>query len=225
MIAALSRASLGLPFAPDCTPASHRVVPTHSPSRRGQRRVPLTHPTAISTLALGRAERPPTPLTTGRGIDLRALANVLCQIGQVERLDDLGRAGPLLASAGAGSLFHCLFGRDALRMALDLLDDFPRVAEATLLELAALQGVRHDPRAEEEPADHPRAPGRRRRARPELEKLWTFPYYGSVDSTPQCIILLAAYTARFGDAVLDAPIVDRLGRKVTLFDSLRSALR
>ena len=36
-------------------------------------------------------------------------------------------------------------------MALDLLDDFPRVAEATLLELAALQGVRHDPRAEEEP--------------------------------------------------------------------------
>src|SRR3954451_22076803 len=85
------------------------------------------------------------------GIDLTALRQTLCQLGQVERLEDLGQAGPLLASAGTDSLFHCLFGRDAIRMALDLLHDFPAVAQATLLELARLQGVVVRPRAEEEP--------------------------------------------------------------------------
>ncbi len=65
---------------------------------------------------------------------------------RVERLADLGKNGPLLASAGDVSLFHCLFGRDAIRMAFDLLDDFPAVAYGTLLELARLQGVAHDPR-------------------------------------------------------------------------------
>ena len=159
-------------------------------------------------------------------IERGALARVLCHLGRVERLSELGTRGPLLASAGAHSLFHCLFGRDAIRMALDLVDDFPRVAEATLLSLATLQGVRHDPRAEEEPGriihEH--------RAeddvlRPALEQAWSFPYYGAVDSTPQWLNLLATYTARAGDAILDAPIVDRLGRQITLFDSLLAALR
>ena len=166
------------------------------------------------------------PLAPTHGIDLDELRGVLCQLGRVEHLDDLGQSGPLLASAGAGSLFHCLFGRDAIRMALDLLDDFPHVAEATLLTLAALQGVRHDPRAEEEPG---RIIHEHRLEddvlRPELERVWSFPYYGSVDSTPQWINLLAAYTGRYGDAILAAPIVDRLDRQITVFDSLLAALR
>jgi len=189
---------------------------------------PTPHRSA-RTESAGSAERSGAvlrPLTTGHGVDLKELGDVLCQLGQVDRLDRLGQAGPLLASAGAGSLFHCLFGRDAIRMALDLLDDFPRVGEATLLTLAALQGVRHDPRAEEEPG---RIIHEHRLDEdalfPELTKVWSFPYYGSVDSTPQWINLLAAYTARFGDAILDAPIVDRLGREVTLYDSLLAALR
>jgi glycogen debranching enzyme len=189
---------------------------------------PIPRPSPLSGSA-GSPERsgpPLRPLTTSHGIDLQELRDVLCQVGQVERLDDLGQAGPLLASAGAASLFHCLFGRDALRMALDLLDDFPALAEATLLSLAALQGVQHDPRAEEEPG---RIIHEHRVTedvlRPELELVWSFPYYGSVDSTPQWINLLAAYTARYGDAILDTQIVDRLGREVTLFDSLLAALR
>lgn len=159
------------------------------------------------------------------GIDPAALRSALCQIGQVERLEDLGQAGPLFASAGAGSLFHCLFGRDAIRMAFDLLDDFPRVAEATLLSLAALQGVHIDPRAEEEPG---RIIHEHRLAddvlRPELERRWSFPYYGAVDSTPAWINLLVAYISCAGDAVLDVPFVDRLDRSVTLFDTLVAAL-
>jgi glycogen debranching enzyme len=166
------------------------------------------------------------PLAATHPIDLDELRGVLCQLGKVERLDDLGQGGPLLASAGADSLFNCLFGRDAIRMAFDLLDDFPRVAETTILTLAALQGVRHDPRAEEEPGriihEHRLEDDA---LLPELAKVWSFPYYGSVDSTPQWINLLAAYTARFGDAILDTPIVDRLDRQVTLFDSLLAALR
>src|SRR5688572_4451305 len=166
------------------------------------------------------------PLATSHGIDLDELRGVLCQLGQVERLDELGQNGPLLASAGSGSLFHCLFGRDAIRMALDLLDDFPRVAETTLLTLATLQDVGNDPRAEEEPG---RILHEHRVEddvlRPELERLWSFPYYGAVDTTPQWINLLAAYTARVGDAILDAQIVDRLGREVTVFDGLLAALR
>jgi glycogen debranching enzyme len=155
-------------------------------------------------------------------IDLR---RTLCQLGQVERLDDLGWHGPLLASDGAGSLFHCLFGRDSIRMAFDLLEDFPAVAHATLVELAALQGVRRDWRAEEEPG---RILHEHRRAddvlRPKLERYWSFPYYGAVDTTPQWINLLSAYIEHVGDAILDIELVDRLGRRITLFDSLLAAL-
>ena len=82
---------------------------------------------------------------------LRPLCGTLRELGRVRRLADLGAGGPLLASAGADSLFHGLFGRDAIRMAMDLLEDFPQVARATLLELARLQGVQDNPRAEEEP--------------------------------------------------------------------------
>jgi glycogen debranching enzyme len=160
------------------------------------------------------------------GIDLADLEDVLCQIGQVPRIENLGQAGPLLASAGPGSLFHCLLGRDAIRMAFDLLDDFPAVARATLLALAGLQGVRVDPRAEEEPGrivhEHRLADDA---LLPELQQVWSFPYYGTVDATPQWINLLAAYTARHGDAILDAQVIDRLDRTVTVFDALLAAVR
>src|SRR5438105_10569867 len=124
-----------------------------------------------------------------------ALERTLCELGRVERLIELGTNGPLMASAGANSLFHCLFGRDALRMALDLLDDFPVVGRATIVELARLQGVRDNPRAEEEPGRilhehrHPQDPQAIRLA---TESGWEFPYYGAVDTTPQWVNLLRA---------------------------------
>jgi glycogen debranching enzyme len=161
-----------------------------------------------------------------RGISVDALQRVLCELGRVDRLTELGRNGPLLASAGTHSFFHCLFGRDAIRMAMDLLADFPAVAETTLVELARLQGVEHDPRSEEEPGrmlhEH-RHPGD-----PHVARLsaagWVFPYYGAVDPTPQWINLLGAYCARHGTAILDAGITDRQWRSITLRDSLLAAL-
>lgn len=160
-----------------------------------------------------------------RGIDPELLERTLCELGQVERLTDLGRNGPLLASAGRDSLFHCLFGRDAIRMAFDLLEDFPAVARATLVELARLQGVGYNARADEEPgrilhehrlADDALLPG--------LLHTWSFPYYGAVDSTPQWLNLLTAYVRQEGDAILGVEVVDRLGRTVTLLGAVCSAL-
>jgi glycogen debranching enzyme len=160
------------------------------------------------------------------GIRLDALGGVLCELGRVEHLAELGTNGPLLASAGAHSLFHCLFGRDSIRMATDLLDDFPAVAHATLIELARLQGVVVNPRGDEEPGRilhefrHPDDPHAIRLALAG----WDFPYYGAVDTTPQWINLLSAYCARHGHAILDEPITDRLWRSSTVRDALLSAL-
>src|SRR5438132_6871587 len=119
-------------------------------------------------------------------IDRAALERTLCELGRVEQLSDLGAEGPLMASAGADSLFHCLFGRDSLRMASDLLDDFPAVARATLLDLARLQGVEDNPRGEEQPGrilHEFRAPDDPH-AICLSEAGWDFPYYGTVDATP-----------------------------------------
>ena len=165
-----------------------------------------------------------TPIAPG-DVDLRALGDTLCALGGVARVSDLGANGPLRASAGAESLFNCLFGRDALRMALDLQDDFPAVARATLLELARLQGAADNPRSEEEPGrilhEH-REAGDPHVAR--LAQHWEFPYYGAVDSTPHWIILLGAYCARAGAALLDEVLTDRLGRRRTVRDCLVDAV-
>ena len=67
------------------------------------------------------------------------------------RLDALlSPEGWVYASSGTGR-FHCLFGRDSLITALQVLPARPAVARATLDALAARQGVRHDPLTLEEP--------------------------------------------------------------------------
>jgi glycogen debranching enzyme len=158
------------------------------------------------------------------GIDPQLLERTLCQLGRVDRIADLGRGGPLHASVGENSWFDALFGRDALRMALDLLEDFPVLARATLVELASIQGVRRDDRNDEEPG----------RIIHELRKVENpqgkgpvelgVPYYGAIDSTPIWIVLLAQYYARHDRTILDERIVDRLERSVTLRDSLSAAI-
>jgi glycogen debranching enzyme len=159
------------------------------------------------------------------GIDVSSLVGTLCDLGGVERLQDLGTRGPLVASAGARSLFHCLFGRDGIRMAMDLLDDFPAVARSTVLELARLQGVSDNPRGEEEPGrilhEH-RPPEDPHAAR--LGEHWDLPYYGAVDSTPQWINLLLAACERDGGEILATPLIDRTGRTRTVRDALDDAI-
>ncbi|MER9240909.1 hypothetical protein [Mesorhizobium sp. M0633] len=158
-------------------------------------------------------------------IDLDALAGTLCKLGGVGNVRDLGSAGPMRASADDTGLFHCLFGRDAIRMALDLLEDFPEVARTTLVTLAMLQGVRMNARSEEEPGrflhEH-RMPDDPHAVR--LNEFWDWPYYGAVDTTPQWINLLTMYTAVQGFDILREELTDRRSRIVSIRDSLVSAV-
>jgi glycogen debranching enzyme len=143
----------------------------------------------------------------------------------VRRLEDLGTRGPLDASAGRGSAYACLFGRDSLRMALDLLDDFPAVARSTIRRLTALQGVRWQARSEEEPGrivhEH------RRGCDPfwaSLTRCWDLPYYGAVDTTPLYVVLIGAYCEQWGRSILAEPVRHRLGGLLSVGDGLQRAL-
>jgi glycogen debranching enzyme len=104
--------------------------------------------------------------------------------------------------------FHALFGRDSLISALQLLPARPDIARATLRALAALQGRREDPRSEEEPGkivhehrteldDHLVEFGW-----DELFRDGEMRYYGSADSTPWFLVVLAA----LDDAELSAEL-------------------
>ena len=114
----------------------------------------------------------------------------LCRLAGVERPEEIGRNGPVIAArvtdANADEealrLFEVVFGRDALITALFIGDLFPLLREATLRHLARFQGKRYDARSEEEPgriAHEIRTP--------DPDAVWGYPYYGSVDATPHFI--------------------------------------
>lgn len=93
-------------------------------------------------------------------------------------------------------LYEVVFGRDSLRVAIDLISSYPELARTTVLKLAELQGIITDQAREEEPgkivheardADDPLA------VKLTEELGWGWPYYGSIDATPEFIRTLAAY--------------------------------
>lgn len=135
----------------------------------------------------------------------------LCRLTGVDRPEEIGENGPAVGAratdANAGEealrLFEVVFGRDSLTVALFVSDLFPRLLEATVLHLAAVQGVVFDARSEEEP-------GRiaHEIRDPETEGPWRFPYYGAVDATPlfvraavQAIERRPAFAGEIGDAL------------------------
>ena len=129
-------------------------------------------------------------------------------------LEDLARADIAALRSPEGWLqaglprFARLFGRDSCISALQLLDDDPSVAAATIRALARVQGQVYDRRREEEPGKIPHEiPVRLEdRVRLEIRKSfrWGFPYYGGIDSTSWWIRVVDAYVARTGDqAIVD----------------------
>jgi glycogen debranching enzyme len=138
------------------------------------------------------------------------LPKMLCALGGVDDLTDLG-VRPLVASAGTESLFNCLFGRDSIRMAIDMIDTHPAVAKSTIEALAKLQGVRVNPKAEEEPGRiihefrSAEEVAKIRPFEPNIDN-WDFPYYGSVDATLRFVDLVSQYVEQRGPAVLDENI-------------------
>lgn len=117
----------------------------------------------------------------------------------------IGDSGPVLASQALEGHYHpaelhkyeAIFGRDSLRVALDLLNSHPNLARATLIKLAELQGVTTNPLREEEPGRiiHEARDSVNDPVAIQITKDWgwDWPYYGSVDSTVEFVRTLVAY--------------------------------
>jgi len=109
-------------------------------------------------------------------------------------------------------LFETLFGRDSLIVSRFLLPQYPKLARATILALASLQGTRTNDKSEEEP-------GRimheyRDAGSPVAQEIiatnsWEFPYYGSVDATPLFVGLINAYVTQEGNGLLEETFTDK----------------
>jgi len=152
--------------------------------------------------------------------------------------EDIGKTGPTLAALALSSrvdtpehlrLYEALFGRDSLRVAIDLIPIYPQLARTTVLELAKLQGTTYNTSREEEPGRivhevrHESDPI----ARSITKRLgWGWPYYGSVDATPEFIRTLTAYCqiSEENRGFLTEAYIDRNGMSRTVSSSLESAL-
>jgi glycogen debranching enzyme len=124
-------------------------------------------------------------------------------VATVPGLDDLlaGEGWPYASTppvdAADPGRFHALFGRDSLITALQVLPARPEVARATLQALARLQGRKTDPVWDEEPGkivhevrtDLPPGHAAYLGLEPPGGELR---YYGSADSTPWFLYVLAA---------------------------------
>ena len=152
--------------------------------------------------------------------------------------EQIGQTGPSLAALSYDTtdnapqhlnLFRAVFGRDSLRVAIDLLGSYPELARATILELAHLQGLEDDPNREEElgrivhearAADDPIAVQLTER------RGWGWPYYGSVDATPDFIRTLTAYCQQSEEnrAFLGQTYTDLHGNPQTISHALELAL-
>ena len=96
--------------------------------------------------------------------------------------------------------FATLFGRDSLIASLETVAFMPGLAKATLEVLARLQATRNDPWHDAEPGKiiHEMRTGEMARAGETPHDA----YYGSIDSTPLWLILLAETHAWTGDDAL-----------------------
>lgn len=162
----------------------------------------------------------------------------LCRLTRSKSTNEIGENGPAIAGTSLDSkdtskelhLFEAVFGRDSLRAASDTLHIYPNLARTTLLKLASLQGLEYHEAREEEPGRIPheiRDPKKDEIAR-ELsrDRGWEWPYYGSVDATPEFISLLANYIQlpQVGLKFLDTKITNKNGEDQTMEHTLDEAL-
>lgn len=126
-------------------------------------------------------------------------------------------------------LFETVFGRDSLRVSIELIPHYPLLARTTVLELARLQGVEDNYEREEELGRivHEARDISDPIARKITEQAgWGWPYYGSVDATPEFIRTLTAYCQRSEEnrAFLSEEYTDRLGNTQTVAHALEMSL-
>ncbi|WP_424358978.1 glycogen debranching N-terminal domain-containing protein [Methanocella sp. MCL-LM] len=126
------------------------------------------------------------------------------------------RGGNVYYSAGV-PWYDALFGRDSMFSAMQVLPYNPNVSRSTLLLLASLQGNARCDWRDEEPGKilHELRVGEKA----NTGEIPQTPYYGSVDSTPLFLILLADYVDWTGDMSLFHQLGDNVDRAVAWLDS------
>jgi glycogen debranching enzyme len=159
----------------------------------------------------------------------------LLRLGRVDRLDELGAAGPLHAATTADTpadadpelrKFEAVFARDALLVIEFIGNIFPRLRRTTVYALAQVQGVEYDAAREEEPGKIVHE--WRDSTDPVAQEItaqrgWGWPYYGAVDTTPLFIRTTVALLEA-DPAAGAAQVKQRDGRRCMLVDSLISAI-
>lgn len=134
-----------------------------------------------------------------------------------------------ISSSNDAHRYEALFGRDSLRVAMDLLTFYPQLARKTLTTLAELQGTTFYLSKEEEPG---RIPHEIRKADDPIalqlshDAGWGWPYYGSVDATPEFIRVIAAYCHQTeeGFAFLASTYTNKDGEKRQIAGALIGAV-
>lgn len=126
-------------------------------------------------------------------------------------------------------LYEAVFGRDSLRVAIDLVSHYPALARSTIMKMAEYQGVTSHKAREEEPGrivHEIRDPNDPIAKRITEQRGWEWPYYGSVDATPEFIRTISAYCRLSDDnmRLLLEEYTDRKGKKQQLFKSLQRAV-
>lgn len=126
-------------------------------------------------------------------------------------------------------LYEVVFGRDSLRVAIDLISSYPELARTTVLRLAELQGITTDISREEEPGKivHEARDATDPLAVKLTQELgWGWPYYGSIDATPEFIRTLTAYCRRSEEAsaFLSERYIDRSGNERTVYNAFDMAV-
>ncbi len=128
----------------------------------------------------------------------------LYRLTDATQASEVGLNGPTVAALGYENevtsehqdLYNVTFGRDSLRVALDLIDYYPKLARSTITKLAETQGTAYVTAQEQEPGKIPheiRDENDPIAHRLTKERGWAWPYYGSIDATPEFIRTLAAY--------------------------------
>lgn len=167
----------------------------------------------------------------------------ILRLTRARSAEEIGNYGPSIAALALDSvaleegkgtpehlrLYEVLFGRDSLRVAIDLVSSYPKLARATVLELAQSQGVVYNREREEEPGrivHEVRDKNSPIALRLSQELGWGWPYYGTVDATPEFIRTIAAYCRQTeeGFAFLSDKYIDKDGEERSLVCAMESAL-
>ena len=126
-------------------------------------------------------------------------------------------------------LYEVVFGRDSLRVAIDLISSYPELARITTLMLASLQGTEYNQSREEEPGrivHEARDQNDPLAIELSTEMGWGWPYYGTVDATPEFIRTLAAYctVSEKNAEFLNEHYTDKNGQERTMAYALERAV-